>query len=1281
MIFEKVAGKCGVGRFALALAVSLAATSRCGAVNVAWVLDKTTTAPELTLDGAGDWFDDNNWTNGFPANAVGHFAYFSRTGENWSGGVRYTKLTAPVTVSGLFRRYKNTQSNATFDNNRRVIIGGDNEITLSNPDSAAFITGLMLYAPVRVTQSKSQPELFSAQLCGPFVNESGLTPKFVPFGQRIKTRFRRDLWADSTAEGITNIAPTSFTMDEMVDMHIYAPRGTDGSSGTWRITEGSNRLVAVGDANDVAVGSAVTCAGYIPAGAYVRNIYPDGSIAISANAEATSGEGGVTVTFGAFHPHMYQRLDSIVTPYHNSSYICGIWPMKYAEEDDFTFEAFNFPSGSSVYSFNIDTEDGFVPARFILHNTSQALRPLLLSECDVEFAAPTNGTACGYPNTVKMYKQTLEGFGVERAVPTARITVAEGLNATFGLLTNVIGRLVKKGGGSLATPVSSGDVSGVENGAIVVEEGSLVLSGEGTEPYEIGTLAVTNGATLTIPACGLRCFAFAAEPGATINGTGTLSLPVGADISGVTFGEGVFVVRNIPAENFVAERDFIRSPTVEAGVPGNPAIWYDASKEETFGFVPEDQAQANSGNLSAGRGIWKWRDVRGEEYAYCTTLTNATAAWRSNTLVTNEFGNPVLVYIGPASSSAAANRYDFTFNRKIFGIRSIFKVMYPVLGGGPILGGSNLPHSGGNDSAGTRVPTYLASLFTNLPAAYESVPVYMNGEARDWHKGYPYRGGSRGSSNTIASPINRLVPLVLEFHLPDDAVYANSFGYIRKFDNGGDLISEVIVYTNELSVADRLKVRKYLMEKWLAAELNAEPGEGREMPAQAYAAGEGAYVPTGKAAFLKGISSDGAFLKYGHGSMHVDDLSCATMSIRVAEGLFSVNSFSVPTLSTLPGDPHIHVDAEDSAAFTYVSGNRVSAWADVRRGDHAGASAVNPNESYAPTRVEVEALGGKHVVDTGAHRYRGSANVIYSGALSYETTYDAHTVLSVLGTAGGGGPLIGWTDTTTSYNTGYKMRGLMRNFTNTEGQYSLPMVASNLYEHTYCAALDNRAGGARMRLNGTDVEGGVTGFTGGYDLVSFADYDRIGASGFGQVTSGSNIQNGGQQIAESIVYTNVLSRDSVRKVEAYLNKKWFGRDTPGCRAARFGALAVDEGAVFEVVGDLPAYVNGLAVYGSVTGAVSVADGGTIEVNVAAGGLVEPMAISGGVTLEGGGTVHLSGDVRNVPVGRYPLVALNAPLAGLWTVTGGDSRRPARLVVAGGVLTLEVLPKGMMFILR
>jgi hypothetical protein len=440
-------------------------------------------------------------------------------------------------------------------------------------------------------------------------------------------------------------------------------------------------------------------------------------------------------------------------------------------------------------------------------------------------------------------------------------------------------------------------------------------------------------------------------------------------------------------------------------------------------------------------------------------------------------------------------------------------------------------------------------------------------------------------------------------------------------------------------------------------------------------------VPTGKAAFLKGLAGDGLFRKYGYGAMHVGDLSSASTSIRVAEGRFSVNSFSAPTISELPGNPHIHVDAEDEEAFTYVKNNRVSAWADVRREGHAGAQAVNPNESYAPTRVEVEALGGKHVVDTGVHKYRGKGNVIYSGALSYETTYDAHTVVSVLGTAGGGGTLIGWTDTETSYNTGYKMRGLMRNFTTTEGEYATPMIASNLYEHTYCAALDNRAGGARMRLNGTDVEGGVTGFTGGFDLVSFADYDRIGASGFGQVTSGGNIQNGGQQIAESIVYTNVLSRDSVKKVEAYLNKKWFNRDTPGCRAARFGALAVDEGAVFEVVGDLPAYVASLAVYGSVSGAVSVADGGAIAVKVAEGGAVLPLDVTGGVALEGGGTVTLEGDTAHLQVGTYPLCAVNGSVGGVWSAVAEGFKGSARVTVVGGVLTLEIIPKGAMMVIR
>ena len=268
-------------------------------------------------------------------------------------------------------------------------------------------------------------------------------------------------------------------------------------------------------------------------------------------------------------------------------------------------------------------------------------------------------------------------------------------------------------------------------------------------------------------------------------------------------------------------------------------------------------------------------------------------------------------------------------------------------------------------------------------------------------------------------------PLLVEFHAPDDAVSGNNFGYNNKNDNGWDMVSEVIVYTNVLSVADRLRVRKYLMKKWLEAELNAEPGEGRAMAS--LAAGNGVFVADGKAARADSVSGSGEVVKAGGGVFHVADFTNDLVSVRVTEGEMVVNSSAAPELGALPGCPYVHVDANDEAAFTYLS-SRVNTWADVRRGEHLGASALNPGTSYAPTRVQEDALGGKYVVDTGAHKHRGSGNSIYSGALKFDAVPNAHTVVSVLGSSGGGSVLIGCTDKTKNYkyeeNGAYKLYDL-----------------------------------------------------------------------------------------------------------------------------------------------------------------------------------------------------------------------------------------------------------------
>jgi hypothetical protein len=101
----------------------------------------------------------------------------------------------------------------------------------------------------------------------------------------------------------------------------------------------------------------------------------------------------------------------------------------------------------------------------------------------------------------------------------------------------------------------------------------------------------------------------------------------------------------------------------------------------------------------------------------------------------------------------------------------------------------------------------------------------------------------------------------------------------------------------------------------------------------------------------------------------------------------------------------------------------------------------------------------------------------------------------------------------------------------------------------------------------------------------------------------------------------------------------------------------------------------------VSGAVSVADGGAIAVKVADGGVVLPLDVTGGVALEGGGTVTLEGDTAHLQVGTYPLCTVNGSAGGAWSAVAEGFKGSARVTVVGGVLTLEIIPKGAMMVIR
>ena len=974
------------------------------AVAAQWVINTSSTAAEKTFEGAADWFDENNWTNGLIASGSDVTAHFWTPGSNWdNSGIRYVAVDRDLTVTQILRWWNNTRTQSAIDANRRIVLAGDHTITLDGTSMRAYLAGVGIYGNIHITASSTYPLIRQVDICGPFVNDSGSTALFdAAKGLDALSRFRRDLWADGTSEGITNFAPTKLYLDGQTQIGFYAPEGSDGVSGTWKLTEGSAIAYRVGDAHALSAGTTVTGEG-VPEGAYVKRIYSNAIFELSQAATISTGDEGTTLEFAAFHPKAYQRIDPHAAVSHSATYYDGFWPMKHTPEDEMTVEMFDLKPTSGIYNFYVDCEDGYLPGRFIFHNTSTFNRLLLLGTCEVEFAATTNNTAAGFPNLVAMRS------GADGMDDIARVIVPDGVDASFGSLTNVVGTFVKAGAGTLTAPVvSNADFGAADSGEVVVEEGSLVLTCDSGDPIHMRTLAITNGATLTIPSCGIEAETVLAEAGAVVNGTGFFYAVETNDLSGISFGEGVAVIRRPVADRVVPSENFFWETNVTAGVVGNPALWLDASRIESF-----EMSDARSPVW--GYAIRTWYDMRGEEYGYARIISES----RPQYLLTNSLGQARLVFVGASSSTEPANREELDFNRRINGIRSVFKVISTHSGGSNFLGGGNLKR-GANASTDSRTKPYTWPVFYNVSELYtNSLAFFVNGDRRDWRQGYPFGGHV---TSTYSNDADLLVPVVVEAHFPDANTYAGNFGYVGKYDNGCDYIYECLIYTNELTEVERLAVRGYLMDKWQGASLNYEPESFGCREQMDVGIGCDYHINAGETAMVSDLSGPGPLTKYGAGALVVEN--ARTTSLHVVGGTVSLRSLAVPTASGLPGNPYLHLDASDVDSLVVENG-KVASWVDVRGEGHPVAAALNAGKGPA---FEENALNDMPAVDFGAHVYgKISSYGASCPTLVYDAVSNAHTVIQVLDTSQGGGALLGWNMQGQTSITGGRTYGFYRN--------------------------------------------------------------------------------------------------------------------------------------------------------------------------------------------------------------------------------------------------------------
>lgn len=1176
-----------------------------------------------SITNAADWNDAANWIDGVVPSTDSGVAYLT----NVLSSPIYVKADSAVRIGAL----QGLKGLASLDTACMYFVS-DETLTIRTENRSPILSGVRIYANVKA-RAQAAGWVNHLILCGDMETVN------LPIDSLVQHRL--DLYANAAGETRNN--PLVFNgggafRPSWGILSVFAPQSSATNMvSVWSQTSGSPHLFCAGVSHALPAGTLVHGDG-IAEGTFLKRVFSNGSIELSAAVDETIAENAVT--FDAFSPKVSFTVPEIRRQANGQGVSLKL--MKYRAEDSLRC-TINLTPGSGQYPLGMDTDAGFEPGTFVFGRQTNNMARIQINNVHFEFAASADGES-GFINTC--VKQMA-------AANKSRLTVPDGVFARVAGISNLVGTVVKDGAGTLTTALTN--LVSLNKGTLVVAEGTLVLDGEaGGEASYVKNLAVSNGATLKLPPNGLKVDSLVCPAGATVTGDGPLVMPDGTDLATAAANVSVLVLHasqtgfDAAAAGYTWDKIEAAGSPLDADLP-EPASWMDASVALTL-ETSEGESQLN---------LLKWKDVRGDGYPYAYAAGTTTLP----EVVTNAAGRPHHVYIKPESTTTLASTHALVYSPTVNNVKAVFKVWN---GSGSLIYAQN--YSWMCDWAG-----YTQRLFYNYGYGDIAGTFYVNGAVRRQVNGHPYTAQS-------AADKSRFDPEVSEFHFAGGTLpnaihigyYSGGSGTAR---NGRDRICEMLLYTNALTFVQRQKICAYLMKKWMhGAEANQDYGAITNKfvevldadGAMAYPVAEGASV------VVQAATGSVELVKSGAGTMFVEDLANEDGGLRVAGGTAKVKS-ALLSRDSLPGCPFLHLDASDPTTMTFAEGSTtaVSAWRDVRGEGHPTATVVNAGKY--PT-LTADGQNGMSVM-TFPGLYEGNDVTAVTG-FSIPETDRLYAVFKVLGGEGGG--VISGYGGVENGPVEWNRNGEIHTFNKTLGGNAANYEWFNAnadYAIGQWTTLLPNPGGTTFRINGADCSPTATKHqSGDVELLAYNGYDHAWTDAIGFCTGErSSLKYRGTKgfEGETIMYTNTLSRESALKVEAYLNKKWFGKDTPGCRQAATGSLVVDEGATLEVFGGAPVRAEEFACAGSVAGAVELAEDGTLRVSVGADGSVGTIAVSGGLDLSKGGVVELVGAAGALRAGSYPLATSAAATVGNWSVEGLPSGRTAKLQLADGTIRLVV----------
>ena len=415
-----------------------------------------------------------------------------------------------------------------------VVIIGDGSYDFNPRDTNQGPKNCFLYCPfdfsVNGEANSNQYAGFmrGCQICGPIGSQTaGGYPRFEG-----TVSFRYDLYATAAGENRTfQTFPSAISMDSGATLRFISPKGSSTAlSSRWMQTAGSPFLaLAAGETpHTLSAGTIVTGDG-IPSGTFLKRIFPDGSIELSASP--TSTVAGNALTFAAFNGKTYATLPYRMA-YFNSAGWRTVIVEKYRDEDEFTVKIPRFQTLSSgnYRWYKFTTEEGFLPGKIEFGYVQSDYSPVVfLENCHLQIE---DDTAINGAVSIRM----------SSAAHTTRLTVTNGVSHTFGRITELAGTLVKDGAGTLVMGMPTSSATAI-TGAIVIDQGTFAPTFVDAGTNEIASLTIRSGAKFVIPeGVVLKPTSLVVEEGAVFGGLGRLVYPFSAsDLAGLVLEDGVSV--------------------------------------------------------------------------------------------------------------------------------------------------------------------------------------------------------------------------------------------------------------------------------------------------------------------------------------------------------------------------------------------------------------------------------------------------------------------------------------------------------------------------------------------------------------------------------------------------------------------------------------------------------------------------------------------------------------------------------------------------------------------